>query len=342
MTTSEFIDHVVALDCARFPLIYVQTSAERRALHTLQQAAARRKSQFWSWSLTQGWAGVASIEKPPFPHAEGDPQAALETILKLDPKAPPAMFVLVDFDPFLEDAGIVRRLRDCDTLLRTRLHTVLLTSPRLVLPPHLATALHVLDFPLPDRAVFEELITGSLTRAHAQSKKIAPGMPDDLREMIARSLSGLTHDEAENILALSLVTRRQLDPALIAAQKTQIIRKSDVLEMVSTTDRLEDVGGHDHLKAWLREAQLSFSDKARAYGIEPVRATLFAGRISVVMIQLHRISIIGGMWSCCGIRHWSPWRRRFRPGSQRSTGAEAPAGRRRCPGRNGIASSAPK
>ena len=47
--------------------------------------------------------------------------------------------------------------------------------------------------------------------------------------------------------------------------------------MVSTTDRLEDVGGHDHLKAWLREAQLSFSDKARAYGIEPVRATLFAG-----------------------------------------------------------------
>ena len=76
MTTSEFIDHVVALDCARFPLIYVQTSEERRALHTLQQAAARRKSQFWSWSLTQGWAGVASIEKPPFPRAEGDPQAA--------------------------------------------------------------------------------------------------------------------------------------------------------------------------------------------------------------------------------------------------------------------------
>ena len=220
MTTCEFIDHVVALDCARFPLIYVQTSEERRALHTLQQAAARRKSQFWSWSLTQGWAGVASIEKPPFPRAEGDPQAALETILKLDPKAPPARFVLVDFDPFLEDAGIVRRLRDCDTLLRVRLHTVLLTSLRLVLPPHLATALHVLDFPLPDRAVFEELITGSLTRAHAQSKKIAVDLPGDLRETIARSLSGLTHDEAENILALSLVTRRQLDPALIAAQKT--------------------------------------------------------------------------------------------------------------------------
>jgi hypothetical protein len=98
-------------------------------------------------------------------------------------------------------------------------------------------------------------------------------MPADLRETIARSLSGLTHDEAENILALSLVTRRQLDPALIAAQKTQIIRKSDVLEMVSATHRLEDVGGHDHLKAWLREAQLSFSDRARAYGIEPVRAT---------------------------------------------------------------------
>src|SRR5690349_19953996 len=110
MTTSEFIENVVALDCALFPLIYIQTSAERRALHTLQQAAARRKSQFWSWSLTQGWAGAVYTEKPPFPHAEGDPHATLDTIRKLHPKARPVTSLLEAFDPFPEDAGIVRRL----------------------------------------------------------------------------------------------------------------------------------------------------------------------------------------------------------------------------------------
>jgi len=68
------------------------------ALHTLQRAAARRKSQFWNWSLTQGSAGRCFHRKAPVPARRGDPQAALEAILKLDPKAPPAMFVLVDFD----------------------------------------------------------------------------------------------------------------------------------------------------------------------------------------------------------------------------------------------------
>ena len=63
------------------------------------KAAARRKSQFWNnWSLTQGLAGRCFHRKAPVPARRGDPQAALEAILKLDPKAPPAMFVLVDFD----------------------------------------------------------------------------------------------------------------------------------------------------------------------------------------------------------------------------------------------------
>ena len=32
-----------------------------------------------------------------------------------------------------------------------------------------------------------------------------------------------------------------------------------------------------------------------------------------MMIQLHRISIIGGMWSYCGIRNWSPYSKRLTP-----------------------------
>jgi hypothetical protein len=76
---------------------------------------------------------------------------------------PPAMFVLLDFGPFLKNAGVV--------------------------PPPAG-----LRYPASDPT------------AHG-----LPHEPHDLREMIVRSLSGLTHDEAENILALSLLIRRCLD-----------------------------------------------------------------------------------------------------------------------------------
>lgn len=104
-----------------------------------------------------------------------------------------------------------------------------------------------------------------------------PALSADVREEVIRLLSGLSYNEAENIVAKSLVVRHALDPELIASEKKAAIRKTEVLEIVSTSDRLADVGGHERLKRWLAEAQLSFSDDAKAFGVEPVRGTLFVG-----------------------------------------------------------------
>jgi len=283
-TTQDFITHIGALERARFPLLYVVTREERRALVALQNAAAARGASFFTWSFTKGWTD-ADGQPAAFGKGTQDPMSALDAIVKRQ-VAGREFLVMCDVDVFFTNAGVVRMVRDLDALLRERTQTLVVLSPQLVLPPTLGSCFHVLDFPLPERGVFEELIdkvgeaaASTLDTGDGRRSKQAKGLiaTPEVRETVVRALGGLTYDEAENILGLSLVTRRRFDPDLIVAEKGQTIRKTEVLEVVATDEGLDQVGGHEALKAWLREAQLSFSDDARAYGIEPTRGALFVG-----------------------------------------------------------------
>jgi SpoVK/Ycf46/Vps4 family AAA+-type ATPase len=283
-TTQDFTAHVAALERARFPLLYVVTREERRALVALQNVAHARGASFFTWSLTRGWTDPDG-QAASFGSGTEDPRAALEAVVK-HPAPGRELFVMCDLDVFLSDPGIMRLVRDLDTLLRERTQTLIVLSPQFGLPPRLASCFHVLDFPLPERGVFDELITrvteaaastldGGKSRRSKEARELVPS--PEARETLIRALAGLNYDEAENILGLSVVTRRRLDPDLVVEEKRQAIRKTEVLEVVTSGDDLDQVGGHEALKAWLREAQLSFSEDARAYGIEPVRSALLVG-----------------------------------------------------------------
>jgi AAA+ superfamily predicted ATPase len=279
-----FVNEMLALLKARYPIVYLLTPEEGRAVKTLQDVASTwGASTFYIWSFTDGWTDYAGNEVSIGDDRDREnPRGALNTVysMKLAHDAK-ALFVLKDFDVFLDDAGVVRRIRDCDVALRTRPSTIVITSPRLVLPPHLQKTLHVVDFPLPDRDEIASLVDAAVRAfasrlaAKGDRKNVAP--TPEVREEVIRLLQGLTWDEADNIVAKSLAVRHCLDPALVAAEKKAAIRKTEVLEIVTTDDRLQDVGGHDALKEWLQEAQLSFSDDARAFGVEPVKGMICVG-----------------------------------------------------------------
>src|SRR5687767_14383128 len=90
---------------ARYPLIYLVSWEEHRAEAMLAALAQRQSKKIFFWSMTRGMcdpegACDASINQP---------QAALEFIQKSEARA---LFVLKDFHAHMQDAGIIRRLRD--------------------------------------------------------------------------------------------------------------------------------------------------------------------------------------------------------------------------------------
>lgn len=267
------IEHLVR---AGYPLIMVLSPEESRVERAIEAIAnvdegSRAKRQVLKWSITEGFLTDAG---------EGfndikDPLRALEFIHKYEAHA---VFVLRDFHPFLQDPTVVRKLRDLGRSLykEYRRHVVLL-SPVYKPVPELEKEMAIIDFGLPVREELDEIVTEVLSRVGARRDQMAITTEPRLRERVVEAALGLTADEARNVFAKSLVSKKDFDIDTILGEKKHIIRKSGILEFYETNEAFKDVGGLEVLKDWLNKRQLAFTQKARDFGLPVPKGILMIG-----------------------------------------------------------------
>jgi SpoVK/Ycf46/Vps4 family AAA+-type ATPase len=91
---------------------------------------------------------------------------------------------------------------------------------------------------------------------------------------------GLTQSEAENAFARAMVDDGLLtadDIDLVNEEKRQVIRKSGMLDFVTSSVDLGDVGGLENLKKWLDKRNNSWLDIAKTYNIPSPKGVLITG-----------------------------------------------------------------
>lgn len=261
---------------ARYPLLYVVTAEEERALLEIRKVADESPGghkEVVTWSCTEGFQATSGRKDV----SKRDPLAALNAIM--DDTAP-AIFVLRDFHPFFESHEVVRKLRDLASFLARSNRTVVLLSPRLRIPPELEKEITVVDFGLPNESDLGELVEGACARLDVTGRGRVR-LDRREREQLVTAARGLTLAEAEKALARSVIMangtldRRAIDA--VTAEKKQIIRKSGLLEFFDTSETLTDVGGLDILKEWLRKRVRAFSADARHFGLPEPKGILLVG-----------------------------------------------------------------
>ena len=253
---------------ARYPIVYVVSHEEPRVLDTLGEVAKDRKMQLSTWSIASGLSGAT----PDSSGKDKDPMGVLEIIKdKSEDAEKRSLYVLQDFHPYIDKAPITRQLRELAELARSRVMTIVIVAPVQTIPVELQKSIYVMDWDLPGQ---EEIKEVALAIQGQLSKKISK---EDLAA-ITRAAAGLTLGEVENVFARSAVTHGRLDTKEVAAEKQQLIRKSGMLEFISTDEDLKsDVGGHYALKDWCAKRGNAFSEKARAYGLPLPKGVLFVG-----------------------------------------------------------------
>ena len=261
---------------ARYPLLYVVTAEEERALAEIQKLAdeSKTRKQVIAWSCTEGFVNQANGRKD---QTKRDPLVALNSIME---DSTPTLVILRDFHPFFENHEIVRKLRDLAQALQKGHRTVILLSPVLRIPPELEKEITVIDFSLPNEAELNELYERAVQTLEADGKARIQ-LDRRERERLAKAALGLTLSEAEKALAKAIIMAGgRLDGRAVEAviaEKKQIIRKSGLLEFYDTSETLTDVGGLDVLKEWLRKRVRAFSAEARAFGLPEPRGILLVG-----------------------------------------------------------------
>jgi ATP-dependent 26S proteasome regulatory subunit len=287
------MDELDVLIRARYPILYIETFEEDRALQRIRSVLERQNAnrerpddpakKLWCWTVTKGLHTNKQTGDP----RTADPVEALAEIGKL---RDPGIVVLKDFHHYLSDHYgnqdlVVRMLRDLNVDLQTTKKTIVILAPATTVPADLQKAITVLDMPLPTYDEIGDRLDariGEVRRMAPVSDRVTALMPAFEeqyragRDDLIRSALGLTLDEAENVYA-KCIAQGNLSIKTVIDEKQQIIRKSGILEYYQNVEGLENVGGLDVLKGWIRRAERRFSRDAEAYGVERPRGLLLVG-----------------------------------------------------------------
>lgn len=271
-------DALEVLVRARYPLLYVVSWEEERALSRLNHVSLMLGKKIYHWTIVQGLARWRASVEGLVEGRKGtkDPIVALQEVIN---SQEPAIYVFRDFHNFMSDSSVKRVLRDLASLLRSSLSTVVILSPVLKIPDELEKDITIVDLPLPGRDELGELLE-HISADVAQNPSLFVDLSPASRDAIIDAAIGLTFNEAENVFAKTMVQARRLSAAeapLIYGEKKQIVRKSGLLDYIEVEDTLEAVGGLEHLKSWVGKRRRAMDPGARDFGLPPPRGLLLVG-----------------------------------------------------------------
>jgi hypothetical protein len=254
---------------ARYPLIYIPSREEERLEAAITETARKLGNRaVYTWDFVDGYQGSPNDVG----FGKRNPLQALELVENI-PMNSATIFVLRDFQRFLEDVAVSRKLRNLARLLKSQPKNIIVLAPTLTIPDELSEVLTVLDFPLPSATE----IRGEIERLLASLGK--PLAETDLANMV-RSCQGLTLERIRRILGRAIATHSQLRPEdveLVLEEKRQTIRQTQILDFYPASEQISDIGGLDNLKDWLLRRGGAFSEQARQYGLPHPRGLLLVG-----------------------------------------------------------------
>ena len=259
---------------ARYPLIYIPSAEEERVESVITNVAKSLGRSIFIWDFVDGY------QSNPTDTGLGkrNPLQALEFVDKI-PKG--AVFVMRDFDRFLDDVAIARKLKNLARKLKSEAQNIIVLASQINIPDNLSEFFSILEFPLPNpselKIEVEQIAKFTNSENDLQlNNQLNKQAIDDL----VRAGQGLSLERIRRVLAKAIAENGRLRPEdveLILEEKRQSIRQTQILEFYPSTTEISDIGGLDNLKEWLLRRGSAFSDRARKYGLPHPRGLLLAG-----------------------------------------------------------------
>ena len=254
---------------ARCPIIYINTIEEDRIEYVIRKNIKTNLNRsIYSLDFVDGYTNNPNNEG----FAKRNPLQALELIERLNSETP-ALFILKDFNRFLTDLSISRKLRNISRILKLQPKTIIIIGSELNIPIELQDLITVLQFQLP----LESEINQELERLiNSLNIKLEP----QLFESLSRACQGLSLERIRRVLSKIIATYKTIDNnsiAVLLSEKKQIISQTEILEYWSVTKKIIDLGGLDNLKDWLKKRKTAFGVQALNYGLPTPRGLLLVG-----------------------------------------------------------------
>ncbi|MGH9580281.1 MAG: hypothetical protein ACRD2R_04750, partial [Terriglobales bacterium] len=175
---TDSLDRFKVLVNSNTPIILLETVEEGRALAVVRRACLDLGLPLFEWSIADGLrrSVAASAGGAPGDTASAGPilntTLAAQVLAHIETMTIEAVFILKDFHRHLDDAVVVRRLRNLAQQFARSRRALVLTGPAVRLPEELENQVEHLPLPMPDRAALRQVIEATYARlSHRQPLK---------------------------------------------------------------------------------------------------------------------------------------------------------------------------
>ena len=187
--------------------------------------------------------------------------------------------VLKDIQDFIEEPAIKSLLQ---LIAQRKLYdrdyntTVIIVSSVLKVPQELEKYVSYLEIPFPEDDEINQLID-----EHVEVN-CYDNFKDEDRKKLMPSLKGMTSFEIDRMLDMAMSSNGSLsaeDTEMILQQKKAMVKKSGLLELIDTPEKMDGIGGMKALKEYLKNKSKVISDlpKAMEFGVSIPKGVFIVG-----------------------------------------------------------------
>jgi len=264
-----FNDELTLLLKARYPIIYINTIEEDRVEYVIRKNIKTSLNRsIYSWDFVDGYTNNPNNEG----FGKRNPLQALELVERLTSETP-ALFLLKDFNRFLSDVAISRKLKNISRILKLQPKTIVIICSELSIPGELKDLITILNFNLPIESEINQELNRLIVSLNIE-------IDSELLEKLTRACQGLSLERIRRVLSKIIASYKTIDESsidILLSEKKQIISQTQILEYSSANENIQNIGGVANLKDWLTKRKTSFSIQASNYGLPTPRGLLLIG-----------------------------------------------------------------
>ena len=291
------------------PLVLIGTHEERDALRVAREAAMAVSRNAFIWSYNKGFRNAIIEDETPLIEGSQHPAAAFHHVAH---ERDEGVWIFLDALDHLRDPssdpGVLRALRDAVDKSKNAGRTIVLIDHTDRAPTVIESHGVRLHLAFPGDEEIEAIIRRTLNRLNTRDRPIQVSVNRRDLDTMIRNLRALTRRQIEQVITDAVLDDRRLhagDLNAILAYKRQCLQADGLLEYIEAPASLDDIGGMENLKRWLRARELSLDTGAIEKGLTPPRGVLLLG-------------VQGAGKSMCAKAIAAAWRRpllRLDPGS---------------------------
>jgi hypothetical protein len=259
---------------SRTPLIVMESNEEPQIVRMARQIAERQQLKAFRWTVTEGLQALDAADQP-----SQTVEKSHDVLSYIKNSSSHALFVLLDFHPYLQDAVHVRHLKDIALNSPKKYVTVMLVGFALKMPEELLPFTAQFRVPLPSAEEVRGIlfdVAGEWGADHGQRNVQTTNKVIDL---LVRNLIGLSAMDVRRLALKAInddgvISESELPEVMRA--KYELLGRDGILSFEYDTTKFSEIGGMKRLRHWLEVRREFFLEETGTHLDRP-RGVLLLG-----------------------------------------------------------------